>query len=157
MGGSPPLTREQRVVYPAQGLTGGITPAYAGTTAAPGSYLFSDQDHPRLRGNNLMLELIICDIEGSPPLTREQQVRRTGLPRFPGITPAYAGTTDLPKMPSISLKDHPRLRGNNYHTAFLMPHKTGSPPLTREQQKLRYYYIYRARITPAYAGTTRSC
>ena len=70
--GSPPLTREQlhedhERVFPA-----GITPAYAGTTCIAFRGCDGLEDHPRLRGNNLLLLCRYAHRPGSPPLTREQ-------------------------------------------------------------------------------------
>ena len=52
------------------------------------------------------------------------------------------------------MRDHPRLRGNYLLCIFCVFLKRGSPPLTRELQRLYDTDFDNDRITPAYAGTT---
>ncbi len=132
----------------------GITPACAGTTPIVAAYPLGDQDHPRLRGNNFHTIAILQIALGSPPLAREQPVFNFSCQRKNGITPACAGTTHGVLYGRVAYRDHPRLRGNNHFSIFLLPVLPGSPPLAREQL-LRYCpHCGRKRITPACAGTT---
>ena len=50
--GSPPLAREQPVLYQIIRACIGITPARAGTTPTFATYNHLVEDHPRSRGNN---------------------------------------------------------------------------------------------------------
>ena len=70
-----------------------ITPAYAGKTQIHCIYSGVDEDHPRLRGKDILACLLNSTPTGSPPLTRER--RKDGGKRYAteGITPAYAGKT----------------------------------------------------------------
>ena len=48
-----------------------ITPAYAGTTLYEYGFQFISQDHPRIRGNHHSVAVVVVDVIGSPPHTRE--------------------------------------------------------------------------------------
>ena len=131
--GSPPLTREQHDQNKGGHLEPGITPAYAGTTV---NYLNKSRqywDHPRLRGNNHTAITCTSSMTGSPPLTREQRDDFRYCDTDSGITPAYAGTTQIVCLSGQISEDHPRLRGNNLKRGFDLKSVGGSPPLTREQ------------------------
>ena len=91
--GSPPLTRELLMLACYCHACMGITPAYAGTTLTADGSERLERDHPRLRGNYLPPALRRFLILGSPPLTRELLFGRPFMRAYPGITPAYAGTT----------------------------------------------------------------
>ena len=107
-----------------------------------------------MRGNNLFLfNANVCCV-GSPPLAREQQDESYSAYLGARITPACAGTTQLPPSRRKPHQDHPRLRGNNLFENFCHFLLSGSPPLAREQQGVVYGYYNQRRITPACAGTT---
>ena len=135
--GSPPLAREQLIHLPANTDYHRITPARAGTTffcAFHGPFI---RDHPRSRGNNASEKDLEVKGRGSPPLAREQHAERVHQFSDGRITPARAGTTGYEITVSASPEDHPRSRGNNNcHLSFLTCHP-GSPPLAREQLRLR--------------------
>ena len=97
-----------------------------------------------------------ANVGGSPPLTRGL-LRNEQLARFCcRITPAYAGTTEIPHTESQVIKDHPRLRGDYSLINFLDGLAVGSPPLTRGLQLAPGTLREEHGITPAYAGTTYS-
>ena len=50
--------------------------------------------------------------------------------------------------------DHPRSRGNNFHSILLSGYSGGSPPLAREQPPMVFLPLMISGITPARAGTT---
>ena len=93
--GSPPLTRGTPAVSHISTDKSGITPAYAGNTAIVSYKDADDEDHPRLRGEHLFVNIVIFNIVGSPPLTRGT-LNAAGI-KVSGdrITPAYAGNTYL--------------------------------------------------------------
>ena len=72
---------------------GGIIPAYAGSTFAPGT-----PTRPS---------------SGSSPHTRGARPRRRSGPRPRGIIPAYAGSTRVRASASPRDADHPRIRGEH--------------------------------------------
>ena len=114
------------------------------------------QDHPRIRGNHADCFRVWLVDPGSPPHTREPPFRRRCHRGRDRITPAYAGTTQSFLLSLVSNRDHPRIRGN-HGTAYLqIINALGSPPHTREPQSIDIMLCSAMRITPAYAGTTRS-
>ena len=135
--GSPPLTREPRLNAGKTANTSRITPAYAGTTFCSCNACIAGVDHPRLRGNHPLRDVLPLPCLGSPPLTREPRFKKPVL--FPklGITPAYAGTTSCWDPVKCTQQDHPRLRGNHCYPDGHFLHFLGSPPLTREPRNER--------------------
>ncbi len=73
--GSPPHTRETLKSTNSSFRYPGITPAYAGNTTLLPYTCKLNQDHPRIRGKHYCLTMFfICGI-GSPPHTRETQIK----------------------------------------------------------------------------------
>ena len=70
------------------------------------------------------------------------------------ITPAYAGKTRVVRKGGGSIKDHPRLRGENDSMKKKWIAVLGSPPPTRGKHSVTGYITPAQRITPAYAGKT---
>ena len=69
----------------------GITPACAGQIICR---LFKGElleDHPRLRGTNRVVTIMICFLTGSPPLARDKWSDESLDVLDGGITPACAG------------------------------------------------------------------
>ena len=131
--GSPPHTREQHPTDLLMKLRPGITPAYAGTALGENLFHILCRDHPRIRGNSEVCMHFCVNNAGSPPHTREQLGQLLLQGRQSGITPAYAGTADLPLLFLRLRGDHPRIRGNSDFTVEDMQRGEGSPPHTREQ------------------------
>ena len=73
-----------------------------------------------------------------------------------GITPAYAGKTNCHIVISPLLKDHPRVCGKNKGDIVSDDAGAGSPPRMREKRPLMALGRELNRITPAYAGKTKS-
>ena len=74
----------------------GITPAYAGKTINTAQKFIVTQDHPRVCGENFIVQGNDFNTRGSPPRMRGK-LTHTDHARFSiGITPAYAGKTMLP-------------------------------------------------------------
>ena len=114
------------------------------------------RDHPRLRGEYLLLLRLPLGCGGSPPLTRGIHSVDDGQQQPHGITPAYAGNTRWSLMTVAQSRDHPRLRGEYYQLLWFRQPVPGSPPLTRGIQSALIAYSVPLRITPAYAGNTES-
>ena len=80
----------------------GITPAYAGKSEAPASRYTHRQDHPRLCGEKGSQRESTRSSAGSPPPMRGKdpyQKKQKGSLR---ITPAYAGKSFKPCIPSCT-------------------------------------------------------
>ena len=91
MLGSPPRTRGEVYLLIMGLLVIGITPAYAGRRERFSCVIFSVPDHPRVRGEKLVWD-VVCDFKrGSPPRTRGEEMLDEKLDAGIRITPAYAG------------------------------------------------------------------
>ena len=73
----------------------GSPPPTRGTLEEFGGLLTSIRDHPRLRGEHLILSQVSETKPGSPPPTRGTLSCILVRVGFRGITPAYAGNTRL--------------------------------------------------------------
>ena len=93
---------------------------------------------------------------GSPPHTRGiHPGADVGRHQF-GITPAYAGNTQMLHSNVQECWDHPRIRGEYFILRLNSLYIEGSPPHTRGIH-LRQQAVYLGHgITPAYAGNTYS-
>ncbi len=111
--GSPPPTRGKPVNCLAVPVVNRITPAYAGKTVFIYCVGCFSQDHPRLRGENVMRLWAWLLRQGSPPPTRGKPVSFLDPQGEAGITPAYAGKTAQATAKLLITEDHPRLRGEN--------------------------------------------
>ena len=68
-----------------------ITPAYAGQICWDGCWIRRSKDHPRIRGTNFFTWILLADISGSPPHTRDKLGWSDYATAGIRITPAYAG------------------------------------------------------------------
>ena len=75
--GSPPLARGVLNTIPTIARSGRITPACAGSTLFVDNSFAANRDHPRLRGEYLPQQEVLCVVSGSPPLARGVQEPRT--------------------------------------------------------------------------------
>ena len=111
-----------------------IIPAYAGSTQRRQHRLQGAQDHPRIRGEH----------ERNPP-----EIYSGG-----GIIPAYAGSTGPYTAVLTVDEDHPRIRGEHCEKRHIFYRHLGSSPHTRGAPSQLVDEPPRARIIPAYAGST---
>ena len=152
--GSPPHTRERLHSDTYNTRYSRITPAYAGKTRFILLIHAFSQDHPRIRGKDVVLFSIISLITGSPPHTRERPGYLLSLLNLFGITPAYAGKTHYQCLQLLLHQDHPRIRGKDLNIPENLNDELGSPPHTRERLLFHRFSSPRHGITPAYAGKT---
>ena len=130
----------------------GITPACAGKSGGGQQKAFDLRDHPRLRGEKLLLLLQIRFFLGSPPLARGKDGRAVFFMSAPRITPACAGKSFLRYLDAFANQDHPRLRGEKSYWQTFLPSCRGSPPLARGKVYVCSNLYYALWITPACAG-----
>ena len=131
-----------------------IIPAYAGSTGSGTSPTGSPWDHPRIRGeHDFDLEAIVDDL-GSSPHTRGAPFGVVSLRVAFRIIPAYAGSTRCFLRASQSIWDHPRIRGEHRRGVARIVRLRGSSPHTRGAHREGPVGAGRARIIPAYAGST---
>ena len=132
--GSSPHTRGAPDCGQARQFGDGIIPAYAGSTGSMTVSWSSRMDHPRIRGEH----------------------RGVGANRQPRgwIIPAYAGSTSRRDRHGRLPSDHPRIRGEHPFLVGRACGPPGSSPHTRGARVARIRPRMRARIIPAYAGST---
>ena len=152
--GSPPHARGRHKNAQRRVRQTRITPACAGKTSTPKPPTSARRDHPRMRGEDALVELAVGRRRGSPPHARG---RRTQLwrPRFcRGITPACAGKTKDKTHAWDDDADHPRMRGEDFTRRPGTSTSAGSPPHARGRRVAETENRGRPGITPACAGKT---
>ena len=153
-GGSSPHTRGALQGVSAAALRVGIIPAYAGSTSDEESGEVSRGDHPRIRGEHLLLQLLLAVGQGSSPHTRGAPRRPRKASGSSGIIPAYAGSTELTTFCRILCRDHPRIRGEHFDHIVGRHDAGGSSPHTRGALSGITIHDLSVGIIPAYAGST---
>ncbi len=152
--GSSPLSRGARWVWVGFPGGGGIIPAFAGSTATSSRRRSRRSDHPRFRGEHLIISYKGHAKLGSSPLSRgaPAAVARPGLPH--GIIPAFAGSTTASSWRKRTFRDHPRFRGEHAGCAGPGGRVWGSSPLSRGAPDILPLRRDGQRIIPAFAGST---
>ena len=152
--GSPPPMRGKLFGKLYSPFESRITPAHAGKTLPGCQAVFHCQDHPRPCGENWRAFTVICRLAGSPPPMRGKQQQGSFYRVEVRITPAHAGKTFKPGIPSDPREDHPRPCGENLDSLCCLCCLLGSPPPMRGKLSKTYIGPAVARITPAHAGKT---
>ena len=110
------------------------------------------EDHPRLCGEKWTKSKRATFGRGSPPPMRGKVSKPLDVIGTPGITPAYAGKSDIDSPDFSRSKDHPRLCGEKSFGWLTTAAGKGSPPPMRGKGLYIHHRRTYARITPAYAG-----
>ena len=110
--------------------------------------------HPRLRGEHPGIVPSRVRGGGSSPLTRGAQLVNHTSWKFPGLIPAYAGSTSPDRHRRLPRWAHPRLRGEHAGEACDPEECRGSSPLTRGARHCVGVCIFSLGLIPAYAGST---
>ena len=152
--GSSPHTRGARLAGQRGDPGVGIIPAYAGSTKFRSPYYNAAQDHPRIRGEHLVVGELVAGERGSSPHTRGAPTGACDDRPRGGIIPAYAGSTRAGSICPEITPDHPRIRGEHctQHPKYFA--QLGSSPHTRGAPSHDDRHPHAARIIPAYAGST---
>ena len=135
--GSPPLARGTVVIKRHVRVHNGITPACAGNSYLVIYQCHKTGDHPRLRGEQPSRKDVYAQIEGSPPLARGTEMKLINDLSEQRITPACAGNRKIFLLIKCSVKDHPRLRGEQLNAESKKLQEQGSPPLARGTEQSR--------------------
>ena len=141
--GSPPHSRGRRAVENIPLERYGITPAFAGKAS---------RDHPRIRGEGLLLLAWACAMGGSPPHSRGRPDHVRGEDHRLGITPAFAGKAGRCPRNRGCPQDHPRIRGEGPALFHVLGSGAGSPPHSRGRRGEHLDHSADGGITPAFAG-----
>ena len=111
--GSSPRMRGARFGIALQGVTAGIIPAYAGSTAPAPPRRLTRPDHPRVCGEHPARASSRPARSGSSPRMRGAlELVLAGAERT-GIIPAYAGSTHPVPPNRAPTWDHPRVCGEH--------------------------------------------
>ena len=144
--------RGKALVFAAEKVKLGITPAYAGKRAAFGPLFCALRDHPRVCGEKVCKEIAPLSVWGSPPRMRGKVKTAKLRRRMTGITPAYAGKSRPGCRACGSRRDHPRVCGEKKDNPDEWSEVQGSPPRMRGKVNQLCVLIETRGITPAYAG-----
>jgi len=149
---SPPLARGARLPHDHRPHHCGLTPARAGSTYSNRTVVLRDGTHPRSRGEHALLGVHHHSTKDSPPLARGARGECRTHRRFPGLTPARAGSTppSTPQAPGFGT--HPRSRGEHPEVFVAAGTQADSPPLARGAQPAVPETPSVFGLTPARAG-----
>ena len=154
MAGSSPLARGSRADHHPGTRPGGIIPARAGFTGAPGGPGGVHADHPRSRGVHPVTESGNLNVAGSSPLARGSRTLGGGHEALRRIIPARAGFTHREPASARRRPDHPRSRGVHVGTLTVYRLPSGSSPLARGSPAAGQVRGPGSGIIPARAGFT---
>ena len=111
--GSSPHTRGALGLVGCQIVLLGIIPAYAGSTVIVPHFRTTFGDHPRIRGEHDVYDMVTARGRGSSPHTRGAPLLRQAADQELRIIPAYAGSTGPGVFDPPRGRDHPRIRGEH--------------------------------------------
>ena len=150
--GSPPRGRGKGPPGSGSGKQRGITPAWAGKSAALPSAPSGPRDHPRVGGEKNSLLWALSRIQGSPPRGRGKATSSSSWEKQTRITPAWAGKRITERRLKKMVTDHPRVGGEKWHLLLCVPAGYGSPPRGRGKASTHSTIASWTGITPAWAG-----
>ena len=133
----------------------GTTPAYAGKTCAAPSWIARPRDHPRVCGGDWPGTLFSDDVGGPPPRMRGRPYPSACGGGAVRTTPAYAGKTKTTTTRPSSMRDHPRVCGEDACASVLRLKPCGPPPRMRGRRHQTARLPRLIGTTPAHAGKTR--
>ena len=135
-------------------VSGGIIPACAGNTGATSTTAPSRRDHPRMRGEHIVVIQTDTEKEGSSPHARGTLFPKAGCGGVYGIIPACAGNTNASSTRSRPPGDHPRMRGEHIEPPGAADENRGSSPHARGTPCRARFRVVPPWIIPACAGNT---
>ena len=133
----------------------GIIPAYAGSTFSIEIRPEPLPDHPRVCGEHSGSPSVLAFAQGSSPRMRGALGRIRQDVLWPGIIPAYAGSTSGILLDSDGRVDHPRVCGEHSTFDDSKSLRPGSSPRMRGARIHHRRSGQAVRIIPAYAGSTK--
>ena len=150
--GSPPRARGKELFSAGRTVDAVITPACAGKRGCICVNITYFWDHPRVRGEKLVLFFLFNTWKGSPPRARGKDIRTGQKAGKKGITPACAGKSGMSITAAFLMRDHPRVRGEKHHRSRGAGGVKGSPPRARGKALPCRRRAVPHGITPACAG-----
>ena len=107
-----------------------------------------------MRGDKVVVGVIVFKNQGSPPHARGQAAQHPPIRQRRRITPACAGTSHRLVQCILVPRDHPRMRGDKQAFQQFRQYFQGSPPHARGQGLAQVSDQTAVGITPACAGTS---
>ena len=129
--GSPPRMRGKADKHGWTQRNSGITPAYAGKSGPCSCTPVRHGDHPRVCGEKLAIAGPGLIHSGSPPRMRGKEETEINRSFKHGITPAYAGKSQIILSKLQGKRDHPRVCGEKSPRRTSRCLYSGSPPRMR--------------------------
>ena len=130
----------------------GSPPHARGKSVSSAAASLPRRDHPRMRGENVTWKAAWKTGGGSPPHARGKSNEIAPVCLSIGITPACAGKILQGDSLIRSIRDHPRMRGENLAENAGYCDPWGSPPHARGKYVLAHPAAFAHGITPACAG-----
>ena len=135
----------------------GITPAWAGKSTMPKAQRWAYGDHPRVGGEKFFGQRVVTEKGGSPPRGRGKAFHGIFEGLVGGITPAWAGKSDVVRKYKQLERDHPRVGGEKTRPRRPRLAVVGSPPRGRGKAAGGQHRAPKRGITPAWAGKRYTC
>ena len=132
----------------------GNIPACAGKTPAPAALALSAEEHPRVRGENIMCDAEHVHSGGTSPRARGKHFGMRNRDTDCRNIPACAGKTLIFPPSGVCVKEHPRVRGENCPLYTTIALWFGTSPRARGKHATRKPVRVRVRNIPACAGKT---
>ena len=133
--GSSPLTRGILIISALVACVPRFIPAHAGNTSSTKRKGNGHKVHPRSRGEYTVYTVMLSCNQGSSPLTRGIPCGKSSGRMLRGFIPAHAGNTQCPRGKCLSVRVHPRSRGEYKSVKGSRKTVQGSSPLTRGIRK----------------------
>ena len=111
--GTSPHTRGKRDYSAGVASVGWNIPAYAGKAIPFLAGSVKEREHPRIRGENQLVQLFTGGIQGTSPHTRGKLRSGKRSCHLLRNIPAYAGKTVAFERTARLREEHPRIRGEN--------------------------------------------
>ena len=112
--------------------------------------------HPRVCGENFVVERSAVSLSGSSPRVRGKLLPARSLIPTPGLIPACAGKTWIPLGMVAGMEAHPRVCGENGTVDVEGAKLAGSSPRVRGKLVCVRLFRLRPGLIPACAGKTSS-
>ena len=148
----PRVGGEKLVFHVGQRGQRGSPPRGRGKVFDPYFLEYGSKDHPRVGGEKTQPWLLRCRQRGSPPRGRGKEMLWEYKDQTTGITPAWAGKSQL-LVPALAAEwDHPRVGGEKLGGNEDEIQDVGSPPRGRGKGLTASASWTSTGITPAWAG-----
>ena len=152
--GSSPQVRGTREGLPARSYGGGLIPAGAGNTRAPGFQPGDQGAHPRRCGEHPDVTYTSWSCGGSSPQVRGTHLGARVVVVRQRLIPAGAGNTGTRSATGTRSGAHPRRCGEHGSVGAYIVRLGGSSPQVRGTRRRRRHARNGGRLIPAGAGNT---